>query len=885
MTAGKRTQTVVVIGDLTIDWNLARSRSLQSSGNLWNADDRTRTYVQPGGSALVAGLLEGLAAESNPIQLYHASLPSGNILPSDNTIHHSYAIWGAYPENAKSPSGEPVWRVEEFLGLDRSLGVSTGTLQPDKDPESADVIVLDDAGLGFRDHPEHWPGCIGNTNANPWVVLKMAKPIAEGQLWKDLHEKWADRLIVILTVNDLRLTEVQISRRLSWEKTAQDLMWELIHNPRVNSLSNCAHVIVSFHTSGAFLLSRVQDTKSKTETHQATLFFDPRNVEGMWEQNYEGGMVGYTTCLTAGVVSQLLESLPDLPLGIQGGLAAIRRLHIDGYGNRTSDITKADLVFPVQRIVHELKKSERLFSEVHVQDPVRSLHRLESYPPAKPWTILEERYPEGLDLLAEQIVLEGADAALQDVPMGRFGKLLTVDRKEIESLRSIGALVLEYCNQQLQERPLSIAVFGSPGSGKSFGITEMAKSLSGIRKSGIKKRTFNLSQFQDPEQLYDALHQVRDIGLSGSIPLVFWDEFDTKFGTQELGWLRYFLAPMQDGNFQRGQITHSIGPAIFVFAGGTCHSMDEFNKGSQDEGFRAAKGPDFVSRLKGHVDIMGPNPAGKHISEDPYFIIRRAILLRSLLERGTPQLFEKPGKGRLRIDPGVLRAFLHTSRYKHGARSMESILATSGLSGNKTFERSSLPPSSQLNIHVDGTEFLSLVQQIQLTPDILDRLAAAAHKVWMNGKLRDGYVYGPQKSETEKTSPLLLDYEDLPEWGKEANRVNVRTIPQKLAAASYVMIPSRSNQPALEFPGDDLETLAEMEHRLWMEAKFAAGWKPGKPTEEDPKRNEYLVPWDEVPEPIKKSDRDLVKGIPNILREAGYAVERIGSKIKKFDKQ
>lgn len=40
-----------------------------------------------------------------------------------------------------------------------------------------------------------------------------------------------------MTVNDLRGTEVQISRELSWERTAQDLAWELVHNPRVNGLS------------------------------------------------------------------------------------------------------------------------------------------------------------------------------------------------------------------------------------------------------------------------------------------------------------------------------------------------------------------------------------------------------------------------------------------------------------------------------------------------------------------------------------------------------------------------------------------------------------------------------------------------------------------------
>ena len=79
--------------------------------------------------------------------------------------------------------------------------------------------------------------------------------------------------------------------------------------------------------------------------------------------------------------------------------------------------------------------------------------------------------------------------------------------------------------------------------------------------------------------------------------------------------------------------------------------MDEFDKGV-DEDFKSAKGPDFVSRLKGYINVLGPNPV-KGSYGDPYFIIRRAILLRSSLKRSAPQLFEKrAGKELLNIDRG-----------------------------------------------------------------------------------------------------------------------------------------------------------------------------------------------------------------------------------------
>ncbi len=64
---------------------------------------------------------------------------------------------------------------------------------------------------------------------------------------------------------------------------------------------------------------------------------------------------------------------------------------------------------------------------------------------------------------------------------------------------------------------------------------------------------------------------------------------------------------MQDGEFTEGQLHHPIGRAIFVFAGGTCSTIEEFESSSR-EMFKDAKGPDFLSRLRGYINILGANP-------------------------------------------------------------------------------------------------------------------------------------------------------------------------------------------------------------------------------------------------------------------------------------
>jgi hypothetical protein len=868
-------KTVLVTGDYTIDWNIARIRRADCAGQAWNPDDRTRACRQRGGAALLGDLIEALAldmkrreqADAVVSKISEARQP---VCPPDERFHHSYAQWSLFKYAEKGGPEPPAWRVAEFIGLDRSDdGWAEFIELQAKAAGAPDLILLDDADLGYRDRPELWSDLLKRGDTKPWIVLKMSRPVARGGLWDRLHADWAERVIVIMTANDLRRTEVQISRELSWERTAQDLAWELVHNPRVNALSDCAAVICSFDASGAFLLRR----------RRGTLFFDPQGTEGTWSRNFPGGMIGYNSCLAASVVRQILlaPEEPDLEQSIQSGVHAMRRLHQEGYGERGPNKAELRLAFPIEAVVAALAESPRPCSMAAVRDPVLHLQQTvtsaEKAAGAGFWTILQDRYAESLDDIARRVVLEGPEAVLRDVPLGKFGDLLTADRREIESFRGIRSLVAEYCSQSRQSKPLSIAVFGSPGSGKSFGINEVARSLF---PDLIKKLEFNVSQFTGVEDLHHALHQVRDTGLSGKIPLVFFDEFDAAFEGHSLGWLRHFLMPMQDGAFLHAQISHPLGTAIFVFAGGTSEKLETFGAHLAIEEFRKLKGPDFVSRLKGFVNIMGPNPVHAETGGDPYFVLRRAILLRSMLLRQARQIgVKREGKDVLSIDPGVLNAFLNIGRYKHGARSMESILAMSQLAGKSSLERSALPSESQLDLHVNGLEFLALVQQIVLTPETLDKLGAAAHEIYCETKKAEGFAYGPEKSQEKKTSPLLVSYAELPEWAKEANRVNVRTVPHKLAAAGYIMIPARNNQPALEFPGDDLEKLARLEHDLWMAAKIAAGFRLGMPTAEDPKRNEYLVDWEKLDEATRNIDRSLIKGIPRILARAGYAIEKI----------
>jgi hypothetical protein len=214
-----------------------------------------------------------------------------------------------------------------------------------------------------------------------------------------------------------------------------------------------------------------------------------------------------------------------------------------------------------------------------------------------------------------------------------------------------------------------------------------------------------------------ALNNVGPVNHQGRTPIVFFDEFDCTLNDQQLGWLKYFLAPMQDGTFYGANQTIDVGRAIFVFAGGTYSSFERFDPRSvlPDEElgleisnehkervkqFAARKGPDFISRLRGHINITQINAAPGRVKH----FIRRALVLRSLIvDRG----YAHPRNGKDRtamVDEEVIYALLTVDRYRHGVRSMEAIIQMcTPLDG--CIHIASLPSKEQLNMHVDAEEF------------------------------------------------------------------------------------------------------------------------------------------------------------------------------------
>lgn len=216
---------------------------------------------------------------------------------------------------------------------------------------------------------------------------------------------------------------------------------------------------------------------------------------------------------------------------------------------------------------------------------------------------------DDLPQTARDIVTKGVNTVKKKLETAKFGTLVTADRKEMEGFRRIASQVEKYLNGGSTSRPLSFAVFGQPGAGKSFGVKQVIKEI--LTKEGKDMQTyeFNLSQFSRDADLKAAFEKVRWSNLSGKTPIVFFDEFDCTFG-KKMGWLEYFVDPMDLGGywtqtFSDGRANdpefRPLGGGIFIFVGGTCRTWDEF-KGDLKVNYNYHQFD--LSQFKGYSDLV-----------------------------------------------------------------------------------------------------------------------------------------------------------------------------------------------------------------------------------------------------------------------------------------
>ena len=604
--------------------------------------------------------------------------------------------------------------------------------------------------------------------------------------------------IIIFSSDTFREKNFAVSRGLSWEKSVLQICNEIFHNHRCKKIREYNYILITFGSDGCLLISKRREKNSSESNeiqfpyahlgifkddllYDCYIVFDKDRSEFDYT-SADASVFGYLIVFQAAITLSLLKA-PNfndidkedydvkeaLIKGVLSGLNAMRKLCDIGYTKK-----KNSLLFPIEEIKKTIDLGLQNYIVRNDKDPnikYREQKNLYNYSQSRPinlamltsnirnhsFSILD--HEDNYTKIAKSIATCGFDTkhigmgGYINIPCCKFGKLITIDKNEIEKFRAIMIQLRCYIDSNIA-RPLSIAVFGQPGTGKSFGIKEIVSHLKSEGKRKIETLVFNLSQMNTIEDLLNALQLVRDEGLKGNVPLVFWDEFDTVKDKQILGWIKYFLSPMEDGSFQGGQIMHPIGRAIFIFAGSCSHSLDEFKNKIESldtsnlTDNADSKGKDFISRLKGHVDIIGPNPHKNNF--DSTYGIRRAILIHSIMINRFPEYTN--AKGIINIDEYVLDALLTTKYYYHGARSIASIINMSTPTNKERYNYSCLPTKDQLNLHVDSDDFY---KRIAVSKYRKQQLANSANGDIGYAKTGYGYIGSKMHEEFIRTIDIF----------------------------------------------------------------------------------------------------------------------------------
>jgi len=899
-------RSILVTGDYGIDHDIYLHSDQDNP-----PPDNPPTVIRAtfGGAAVIENLLKeampGQKTGGPLVQIASSATP---------TAPDVAALWHPYPacSLAKGEAAkEMVWRVKRSTCLGKLKSDQSQRVPAKKMPSldglkaiGADILVIADERGEFRTSPP--PSFERLLNAQrkvPFklIVLKTCAPVGHGPLWwtltaadKNGQRQFADRLAVILHIKDLRRANIRISQGIFWERTAQDLARELKESAALAGLRQARHVIVTFHREGALWMEREDGGGLRFR-----LLFDPAHMEAEWTDKTvpAGNAYGFHAAFAAALAARYALSTKGterdwIEEGIERGVLAMRLMRAIGHGPAKAE---ADPGMPWKDLGHFLAVENLANGSAggirwaDLGALARADVHIQGY-----WRILEagglkggaRANPIPLYGKARRVALIGLNE-LDSVPYARFGDYLTADRDEIEALRNLKRLINGYAKDEHETKPLSLAVFGPPGAGKSFGIKEVAGAVVEPEKRAFLE--FNLSQFDDSRELIGAFHQVRDKVLEGKLPVVFWDEFDS----QNYKWLQYLLAPMQDGKFQDGQIIHPIGRCIFVFAGATSFTYENFgppkaprsakvedgreHRQSEAE-FKLKKGPDFVSRLHGYLNVLGPNPrqlfSGTDWNDDPTdvcFPVRRAIFLRAKL--GLMDVKKKTERKRLDMDPGLLAALLETGHYTHGSRSFEKLILPIKKDGEHGYHRSSLPGDAILEMNVkELNQFKQIMAEDREFQKHADLMAAAIHARWM--QIADA------------ANQFRKAFEKLDPEAKEDNRAAALRVPAILGLVGLSLVENKDPRPALpdseikSILESQIEVLAEEEHNGWMDVRLKNGWLPAERTEDPAERrkqrnerlHDCLIPYTKLPEAEKDKDRGSVRWYTKLAKLAKFKI-------------
>jgi hypothetical protein len=150
--------------------------------------------------------------------------------------------------------------------------------------------------------------------------------------------------------------------------------------------------------------------------------------------------------------------------------------------------------------------------------------------------------------------------------------------------------------------------------------------------------------------------------------------------------------------------------------------------------------------------------------------------------------------------------------------------------------------------------------------DRLDGAARHSHERYLAEAAVRGEALGSRRS----LRPWILLPEDL----KDDNRHVADHLFVKLRDIGCVARPDAAAPEPLVLNGAEIELLARVEHERWMAQRLLAGWRYAAARDDAAQRHPDILPYDQLSEPRREIDRDVVRDIPALLASLGFGLQR-----------
>ncbi|MBI2480654.1 MAG: hypothetical protein HYV60_19125 [Planctomycetia bacterium] len=524
-------KTILVTGDLLTDYHLVRHSLLPRS---YGAPvEKTLQFELAGGAWFLhdmvqLGLCDLLATDSCTLLG-----PQRDRLRKSAPVGSAHSVWSEFPR--KKNDKEQVWRIADFLGSGTSVNIAEAKpvafQGADINTElraAPTLLVLDDLGLGFRSHENLWPDAIRSfettaQSAPSDIVLKTNSFSKDNRLLKHLLDHHADCVTLVVAADDLRARGAAISKGLSWDRTIEETVREFETGLSSCDLARARRVVIHFDGgagAASFTRLRLKLGPPHPAAHAAGLD-EPVRDRG---EDRPGKMFGSASIITAAVVRHIADPATyPIFIALGRGLTAVRHSREQGGGAVLKEQPGVDLN-GIRWCLHWPPRSAVADEDKLTRKEWRELEKHEAgWPKTDPCDAYYTAFPhevlthpqwrqqraaqsnllrdavgpdfEYYTAVAMDVVVRGPERGLlRSVPKARYGKYMTVDREEIERINALRGLIQTYRSTPTDKRPLSISVFGPPGSGKSFAIKQLAEAMFG---PGQQTLEFNLSQFID----------------------------------------------------------------------------------------------------------------------------------------------------------------------------------------------------------------------------------------------------------------------------------------------------------------------------------------------------------------------------------------------------